>query len=126
MAVISAEQFAAELLAAALRTNVAVTAVVTRGAVNVKNEARRNATVSSGRSAARYPSTITYDVTNRGTRVEAEIGPEGGGQARLGAILEYGSGNAKNPPHRDLGRAADTEEPRFISAMEEIGEVVIQ
>lgn len=124
--VITPQQLAAELLAAAARTNVAVARVVNKSASDVKNEARRNATVSSGRSAAKYPQTITYDVANQGVRVSAEIGPEGGGQARLGAILEYGSGGAKNPPHRDLGRALDSQEANFISAMEQIGTVVVQ
>jgi hypothetical protein len=121
--VITLQQLQAQLLAAAVRVNREVEQIVTKGAQNVKTEAARNAQASSGRMAPHYPATINYDVTNRGTRVEAEIGPTGGGQARLGSILEYGSRN--NPPHRDLGRAADTEEPRFISAMEQIGDVVI-
>jgi hypothetical protein len=53
--------------------------------------------------------------------VQAEIGydkDKRGGA--LGNLLEYGSA-ATNPPHRDIGRALDAEEPRFIAAIEAIG-----
>lgn len=86
-------------------------ALVAKGALNVKEEARRNATQSSGTHAAKYPETITYEVDVGG--LGAEIGPERRGQGNLGPILEYGSRN--NPPHRDLGRALDAEEPRFLA-----------
>jgi hypothetical protein len=46
----------------------------------------------------------------------AIIGPDKGApQGALGNLLEYGS--VKNPPHRDGGRAADAEEPRFEAQM---------
>lgn len=121
--VMTLQQLQALLLTSAVRVNTEVAKIVTKGAQNVKTDAIRNAATTAGTSAAGYPATMAYDVENRGTSVRAEIGPTGGGQARLGAILEYGSAN--NPPHRDLGRAADTEEPRFISAMEQIGNVVL-
>lgn len=88
-------------------------AVVAKGALNVKNEARKNAQASAGTHAKLYPGTITYDPTDGG--LAAEIGPEKRGQGNLGPILEYGNGGAKNPPHRDLGRALDVEEPRFLA-----------
>jgi hypothetical protein len=31
----------------------------------------------------------------------------------LGNLLEFGGGGDHSPPHRDLGRALDAEEPRF-------------
>ena len=93
-------------------------AVVAKGALNVKNDARRNAEASSGKHAAGYPATITYSEPVVGPLVESEIGPEKRGQGNLGPILEYGSVN--NQPHRDLGRALDVEEPRFLAAAMEI------
>jgi hypothetical protein len=111
-------EFAAELDATARGITKESAGVVAKGALNVKTEARRNATASSGVHARKYPGTITYDVDpNNG--LTAEIGPERRGQGHLGPILEYGSIN--NPPHRDLSRALDAEEARFIKAASEIG-----
>lgn len=95
-----------------------VTRVVTKGALNVKNGWRANATASSGAHARHYPRTIDYDVRPLGLLVEAEIGPSGGGQADLAPVLEYGS--PTSPPHRDGGRSADREEPRFFAALQAI------
>ena len=93
--------------------------VVAKGALNVKNQARINAKETSGTHAAKYPDTITYsEPTILGALVESEIGPEKRGQGNLGPILENGS--VHNPPHRDLGRALDDEEPRFLAAAAEI------
>jgi len=116
------QQWMAELAAEAARINAAVTGVVTKGALNVKNEARKNAQRSAGRHARRYPDSITYDVTNAGHRISAEIGPDKNKpQGALGNLLEYGS--SKNPPHRDLSRALDAEEPRFVAAMGQLGTI---
>lgn len=103
-----------ELAAATMPARAA--AVVAKAAVNVKQEARRNATASSGSHAKKYPATIGYDVVDGG--LGAEIGPKRQGQGNLGPILENGSVN--NPPHRDLGRALDAEEPRFLAEAAEI------
>lgn len=103
---------ARDLAAAAATAPVQAAAVVAKGAINVKDEARRNATASSGTHAALYPATIGYDITAGG--LAAEIGPARRGQGNLGPILEYGV-NGHNPPHRDLGRALDSEEPRFLA-----------
>lgn len=115
----SPQQYAAHLLQAATQIVAESTAVVQRGALNVKNEGRRNSTISSGKAAYRAPSAIGFDqvhVTAAG--IYADIGYEGsGGQAGLGAILEYGGGRDHSPPHNDLGRALDAEAPRFEAAL---------
>lgn len=111
-------QFAAHLAQAAAQIAVESVAVVQRGALNVKNEGRRNSVISSGRAAARAPQTIGFDrVHVNGAEISAEIGYEGGGQAALGAVLEYGGGRDHSPPHNDLGRALDAEAPRFETAL---------
>lgn len=102
---------ARELAASAASVSTRAAAVVAKGALNVKNDARANAKASSGTHAAKYPDTITYSPDLGG--LSAEIGPEKRGQGNLGPILEGGSVN--NPPHRDLGRALDNEEPRFMA-----------
>lgn len=93
--------------------------VVKKGAVNIKTDARANATRSAGAHARQYSSTITFDFTAAAAGGTAEVGPEKRGQGNLGNLLEYGSVN--NPGHRDLGRAADAEEPRFAEAVDDLG-----
>lgn len=91
-------------------------AVVKRGALNIKNDWRQNARASAPKHAPRYPSTIGYDIHQAGPVTLAVIGPDKAGtQGALGNLLEYGS--AKNPPHRDGGRALDAESPRFEAQM---------
>lgn len=106
-------------LANAFERNVAqagidMTAVVTRGALNVKNGWRDNAIASSGRHARAYPYSVSYDVTRIPGGAQAEIGPDKGRkQGALGNLLEYGS--SKNRPHNDGGRALLAEAPRFAA-----------
>lgn len=96
--------------------------VLVRGAVNIKRDWRANARQSAPRHAPAYPSSIGFDITSFGPDVVmAVIGPDKAGpQGALGNLLEYGS--AKNPPHRDGGRALDAEEPRFEAQMALIAE----
>jgi hypothetical protein len=94
-----------------------IAAIVTRGALNVKNGWRANATVTAGRHARRYPSSVSYDVTPIPGGASAEIGPDKGRpQGALGNLLEFGSAN--NPPHNDGGRALATEAPQFEARVE--------
>lgn len=89
--------------------------VVTKGAVNVANNARRFITGLA--HAPHYPQSISFDVSWRGTAFEAVIGPDKERvQGALGNILEYGT--SKNPPHAHLGPALDIEGPnveRFLA-----------
>jgi hypothetical protein len=95
-------------------------AVVEKGALNVKDEARR---LSSGIAhAPLYPLSIGYDVLRAGAfgLVEAEIGPDKDKpQGALGNVLEYGTVN--NAPLAHLGPALDREGPRFAAAMLALG-----
>jgi hypothetical protein len=96
-------------------------AVVSKGALNIKNDWRTNAMASAGRHARLYPYTINYDIAQAGGVIEAEIGPDRSKdqlQAALGAILEFGS--VKNAPHNDGGRALEAEEPRFQAAVQAV------
>ncbi|MFJ5973514.1 hypothetical protein [Streptomyces sp. NPDC093060] len=92
-------------------------AVVRRGAVNIKKDWQSNARSTAPKHAPAYPSSIGFDAASYGPDIYmAIIGPDKGGpQGALGNLLEYGS--AKNPPHRDGGRALDDEEPRFEAQM---------
>lgn len=104
-----------DLTKAAAGATTASAAVVAKGALNIKNDARANVAKTAPVHNAHALNAITYDLGPTG--LEAEIGydkDKRGGS--LGNILEFGS--RKNPPHRDLGLALDAEEPRFEAALD--------
>ncbi|MEO3978773.1 hypothetical protein [Streptomyces sp. CAU 1734] len=87
-------------------------AVVTRGALNVKNGWRQNAIASAGRHARRYPYTVSYDTLPIPGGATAEVGPDKGRpQGPLGNILEFGTSTQAG--HNDGGRALQAEAPAF-------------
>ncbi|MFB6977689.1 hypothetical protein [Streptomyces scopuliridis] len=86
--------------------------IVTRGALNVKNQWRANAQATAGRHARLYPYTISYDVHPIPGGATAEIGPDKARlQGPLGNILEYGT--SRQAGHNDGGRALIAEHPQF-------------
>lgn len=92
-------------------------AVVSRGSLQIKNEARKNAPGTG--HAKHYPSSINYDIEEKDGELVGEIGPvEGRRQRGLGNLLEYGSSH--NPPHPHLEPALDAEAPRFLKACEDL------
>lgn len=108
-------------LARALERNMAeaeagMTGIVTRGALNTKNDWRRNAERTAGRHARLYPRSISYDVVPIPGGAQAEIGPDKTRvQGPLGNILEYGT--SRQAGHNDGGRALLAEAPRFEAAV---------
>lgn len=94
--------------------------VVTKAAVNVKADARQR--VSGLAHAPAYPYSIGFDaVRNTSLFATTVVGPDKGKrQGALGNILEYGT--VKNAPVPHLGPAAETEEPRFLKAMNDLAE----
>jgi hypothetical protein len=99
--------------------------VVAKGALNIKNDARRRA--SGIAHAPTYPYTITYDTHEVVGGVWAEIGPDkqkkvGGGPHKtpgnLGGVLEFGGPRSAPIPH--LRPAAEAERPRFEKALEDL------
>lgn len=92
--------------------------VVARGALQIKNGARRR--IGRPAHAPAYPNSISYDIQRWGLGAVAEIGPDKGRrQGALGNLLEYGSVNNAPIPH--IRPAADEELPRFERAMEDLG-----
>lgn len=95
-----------------------VDAVVKKGAVNIRDDARR--LISGLRHAPLYPQSISFDADWKGSTYEAEIGPDKDRpQGALGNLLEYGSAN--NAPLAHLGPALDLEGPRFEKAISDLG-----
>jgi hypothetical protein len=92
------------------------TAIVAKGALNIKKDAQR---ASSGlKHAPAYPRSIGYDVTASLTEVSAEIGPDKQKpQGALGNLIEYGSVNNSPRPH--FLPAAIAEMPKFEKALED-------
>jgi len=112
------ETLAADMLKAAAEAVVATRAVVQVGAFNVKRDARANVLKSAPIHNAGAAAAITYDTNIGKTSVDAEIGYDKDKKpGRIGNLLEYGGGGDHSPPHRDLGRALDAEEPRFTEAL---------
>lgn len=90
-------------------------AIVAKGSLNIKNDARR---LAPGTGHAKlYPQSISYDVTTGPGWIEGEVGPvEGRPQRGLGNLLEYGGPFNKPQPH--LEPALDIEEPKFYEQAE--------
>jgi hypothetical protein len=92
------------------RVRPAVKAVITKGALNIKNAAR-DAILADTRHVfvKQYPYSISYDVSVGGAAtVSAEIGPDvTKAQGYLGNLLEFGS--SKNAPIPHLVPAWDAE-----------------
>jgi hypothetical protein len=111
---------AADLARAGLRAGVQSRVVVEKGAFNIKTDARRFA--SGMAHLPRYPHTITYDVSLGPDGFEAEVGPENRGQGSLGHLIEFGT--ATSGPNAHMGPALDREGPRFVKAVEDLGEIL--
>jgi hypothetical protein len=116
------ESWGDDLRAAGPIAHVKGRAVVSKGSLNIKNEARKNAPGSG--AAKHYPASINYDITETPVMIEGEIGPaEGRRQWGLGNLFEYGSEN--NPPMPHLEPALDHEEPKFYAAAALLAEEAI-
>ncbi|WP_051165721.1 hypothetical protein [Amycolatopsis orientalis] len=114
------EKLADDLEIAADDIRKKVLPVVRKGAVNVKNDMRRDAT---GHPTYRhFPRSITYDEINGG--LGAEIGPDKDlVQGALGNLLYFGTDKTNgvlniNPP-------LDKEAPRFERALADVAEDIL-
>lgn len=88
-------------------------AVVSKGALNVKTDAREN--VSTSLYWKGIAQSITYDLTGNAFHSTATIGYNDVGQGELAGIYEFGS--VKRDPHPTLIPAFEREAPRFEKAM---------
>lgn len=96
--------------------------VVSRGALNIKQEWQRR--WSGIGHAPHIPRAVTYDTRFSGDSAEAEIGPDKGRrQGALGNILEFGT--SKNAPIPGGLPALQHEEPKFVRALEDAGGKVL-
>lgn len=101
----------------------AVKSVVTRGALNIKTDAKANA--PDPHDAKLYRSSITYDVDETGDEVTAEIGPDKERkQGALGNLFEFGGKRGAAKPH--LIPAWEAEEPKFVAQLGIVAEELLE
>lgn len=101
---------AADLGKIPARTVPAVTAVVTKGAQNVKEQMRDEA--ESGGTTRHFSRSISYDVSGGLGGVEAKIGPDKERtQGALGNLLYFGT--STQGPVLDIQGPLTAEEPKF-------------
>lgn len=81
----------------------------------LRDAARTAARKSAGRHGKYYPASITDEVRMGDGGMYAEVGPDPE-KPQGGMSFEYGS--AHQPPHNDLGDAANAAEPKFAAAVE--------
>lgn len=107
-----------DALAKATRvTPAAVTAVVAKGALNIKQDAARR--ISGHPRFRRLPYAIDYDLYQSLTGPSAEIGPNHSKpQGNLGHIPEYGSPTSAPMPY--MAPAGEAEAPKFEKALEDL------
>lgn len=102
--------------------------IVSKGALNIKKDAKRIVSAGGrhgGIYIPSYPNSITYETKASGTVVSAEIGPDKDRkQGPLGNLIEYGS--IHNAPIPHLSPALDLEESGFADALEEMGAKLLE
>jgi hypothetical protein len=91
----------------------AARAVVSKGALNIKNDTRKN--VSKDPSWKRLAASVNYSMAGNAFFAEAVVGYDDQGQGELAGIYEFGS--ARRAPHPTLYPAVDRELPKFEAAL---------
>lgn len=121
------DEFAAVLMDAPIQAVREIAKVVNKGALNVKDAARASVQRTAPVHNAHAYTAINYDVEASGQTITAEIGyDKSQNSGRIGNLLEFGGGGDHSPPHHDLRRAMEAEEPRFVDAIGDAGEKAIK
>lgn len=113
------KRLAADLGRVEARVVPKVKPVVSKGALNIKNQLVREANESAHFSS--LSRAIGYELSEGADGVEAEIGPDrsrGGGAGLLGAYWGWSRGGGGTLPDPLL--ALEAEEPRFIEGLAKV------
>lgn len=112
------DEYGDDLVRAAQRVGKALPAVVSKGALNVKND--WNAAFRESTSFKGIAGSVSYDVITQAGSVEAEIGPNKSRRkaAALANIAHFGGINGGGGTVADPQTFLDDEAPRFVSALE--------
>ncbi len=112
------EKLAADLDRVAREVTPEAKKIVGFGSNSIKKDWRRRWRGLS--HAPALPYAISYDVKQRGSTIEGEIGPDKSKpQGALGNLIEFGSIN--NAPQPGGAPALQAEEPKFVKFMEDLG-----
>lgn len=97
--------------------------IVSKGALNIKTAARRDA--PHGPHTPAYALSIGYDIRHGPGWVESETGPDKDlPQGPLGVLFEYGT--VDTPPIPHIEPAGDAEEPRYYAACEDLAASLVE
>lgn len=109
----------ADLSAAPERARGEIQRVVSKGALNIKNDWRER--VSGLHRLKHLQYAVNYDMAIGVDSIGADVGYDKARvQAPLGNVEEFGT--ASTPGHLDGQHALDAEEPRFLAALEDAAE----
>jgi len=109
----------ADLSAAPERARGEIQQVVSKGALNIKNDWRGR--VSGLHRLKHLQYAVNYGLIHEVDSIGADIGYDRARvQAPLGNIEEFGTADA--PGHLDGQHALDTEEPKFLAALKDTAE----
>lgn len=118
------KRFAADLMAATKRVPREVQQVVSKGALNIKNDQQAQVRQSTHFSGSGVAESISYDMRGGAGFSEAEIGPVKGTPGDLLNIAYFGTsrggGTVEEP-----GEALKREEPKFVKALEDVMEKAV-
>lgn len=98
-------------------------AIVSKGALNIKNQMRDE--VARSRHF-RFAHTISYDLKVSGDSIEAEIGPETGGVGSLAGFAYFGGVNGGGGTVPDPQGALDAEAPNVEKYLAELAEKALR
>lgn len=99
--------------------------VVSKGALNIKNDMQDQVRKSTHFSGGGVAESISYDMRDGGGFVEAEIGPRKGGPGDLLNIAYFGTPRGGGTVE-DPSKALEREAPRFDKAIADLMESLIQ
>lgn len=115
------EAWMQDLVNVPVRLMPALRPVISKGALNIKKDAAaRFEAQRVGGYLPHYSRSISYDLADTSSGVEAVIGPESDKpQGGMGAAIEYGSAQHAPIPH--LNPALDAEDPKAVDAIGSVG-----
>ena len=113
-------EFAADLGRVPLKIAGEIPAVISKGALNIKNQLRSEMAGSRHFKGAAH--TVGYDILDGG--FAAEIGPssEAGSPGNLANLAYFGGSNGGGGTVEDPRAALDAEEPKFLKALADLAE----
>lgn len=109
------EDLAADLGRAGDTITVRALSVITKGAVNIRDDMRTDA---KGSRHFRMARSITYELTGDSTSVGALVGPVKGHAGSLANIAYFGGVNGGGGTVRDPSEPMNSEEPELVKRLE--------